>query len=308
LHGGHLFLSVAMITLLGGILSDLKSFFLDGLAKLTFDCFRYTTILSAQLLNFWSIICVVIVSFLFLHVRYKIPQILGILVCCAGMGLLLYSDHIQLVSLLNTMKHILKPSSGLNGGEVPDQLKGDLFGLLGATFYGLSNVFEEWFVSKRPAYEVLGMLGLFGVLINGTQAAIFDRASFAGATWDGSVGGWLVGYTLALTIFYSLAPLILRMASAAFFDISLLTGNFWGAAIGVQVFGDTIYYLYPIAFVMIILGLLLYFLAGSMLGDSKKPWLGSDQETGVAGLGTAKLKALNLARRERMLAEEGHVA
>jgi solute carrier family 35, member F1/2 len=196
----------------------------------------------------------------------------------------------------------------LNGGEVPDQLKGDLFGLLGATFYGLSNVFEEWFVSKRPAYEVLGMLGLFGVLINGTQAAIFDRASFASATWSPSVGGWLVGYTLALTIFYSLAPLILRMASAAFFDISLLTGNFWGAAIGVQVFGYTIYFLYPIAFVMIILGLLVYFLAGSMLGDSKKPWLGQDQEAGVAGLGTAKLKALNLARRERMLTQEGHMA
>ena len=98
------------------------------------------------------------------------------------------------------------------------------------------------------------------------------------------------------------------MASAAFFDISLLTGNFWGAAIGVQVFGYAIYYLYPIAFVMIILGLLVYFLAGSMLGDSKKPWLGQDQEAGVAGLGTAKLKALNLARRERVLAQEGHMA
>jgi solute carrier family 35 protein F1/2 len=63
--------------------------------------YRFTTILSAQLLNFWSIVCVVIVSFIFLHVRYKIPQILGILVCCAGMGLLLYSDHIKFVSPLN---------------------------------------------------------------------------------------------------------------------------------------------------------------------------------------------------------------
>lgn len=254
--------------------------------------YRYTTILSAQLLNFWSIICVVIVSFTLLHVRYKWPQILGILVCCGGMGLLLASDHIQ----------------GLNGGEVPSQLKGDLFGLLGATFYGLSNVFEEWFVSKRPAYEVLSMLGFFGFFINGTQAAIFDRKSFTYATWSPSVGGWLVGYTLSLSIFYSLAPLILRMASAAFFDISLLTGNFWGAAIGVQVFGYTIYYLYPIAFVMIILGLVVYSLAGSMLGDSKKPWLGADQEDGVAGLGTAKLKALNLARKERMLARGAHMA
>jgi len=253
--------------------------------------YRYTNILSAQLLNFWSIICVVIVSFTLLHVRYKWAQIAGILICCGGMGILLASDHI----------------TGSNGGDPPTMLKGDLFGLAGATFYGLSNVMEEWFVSKRPAYEVLGMLGLFGIIINGITAAIFDRASFQSATWDGQVGGYIVGYTLALTIFYSLAPLILRMASAAFFDISLLTGNFWGVIIGIHVFGYSIYYLYPIAFVLIILGLITYFLAGSMLGDSRKPWLGSNQEDGVAGLGTAKLKALNEARREGLVTGE-HLA
>jgi solute carrier family 35 protein F1/2 len=125
---------------------------------------------------------------------------LGIIICCGGMGLLLASDHI----------------SSNSGAYTPTQVKGDLFGLVGATFYGISNVFEEWFVSKRPMYEVLGMLGIFGIVINGVTAAIFDRNSFEGATWDGQVGGYLVGYTLALCIFYSLAPIILRMASAAF--------------------------------------------------------------------------------------------
>ena len=184
-------------------------------------------------------------------------------------------------------------------------LKGDLFGLLGATFYGMSNVFEEWFVSKRPMYEVLSFLGLWGMCINGVQAAIFDRASFDDATWNGPVIGYLVGYTLALGIFYTLAPLILRMGSAAFFDISLLTGNFWGVIIGIHVFGYAIHYLYPIAFVLIIFGLVVYFLAGSMLGDSRKPWLGDNQEDGVAGIGTAKLKALNMARKQGLVAAEG---
>jgi hypothetical protein len=57
------------------------------------------------------------------------------------MGLLLASDHI----------------TGSNGGDISsgNQLKGDLFALLGATFYGLCNVYEEWFVSGRPLYEVL---------------------------------------------------------------------------------------------------------------------------------------------------------
>jgi solute carrier family 35 protein F1/2 len=247
--------------------------------------YRYTNILSAQLLNFWSIICVVIISFTLLRVRYKIAQIAGILICCGGMGLLIGSD-------------------AMNGsaGPADNMLKGDLFGLLGATLYGVSNVFEEWFVSRRPVYEVLSFLGVGGVLINGVQAAIFDRQSFAEATWNGAVGGYLVGYTLCLAVFYSLAPLILRMGSAAFFDISLLTGNFWGVIIGVHVFGLAIHYLYPVAFVLIILGLVVYFLAGSMLGDSKKPWLGDTQEEGVAGIGTAKLKALNTARRKALAA------
>lgn len=228
-----------------------------------------------------------IVSFIFLRVRYKWAQIIGNLICCGGMGLLLASDHI----------------SGDNGYYLPTQVKGDLFGLVGATFYGLSNVFEEWFASKRPMYEVLGMLGLFGIIINGITAAIFDRSSFDHATWDGQVGGYVVGYTLALTIFYTLAPIILRMASAAFFDISLLTRNFWGVIIDIRVFGYTIYYLYPIAFVTIVIGLIVYFLAGSMLGDSKKPWLGKIQERVVAGLGTAKLKAIKEARREGLVGD-----
>ena len=242
--------------------------------------YRYTNVLSAQLINFWSIVCVVIVSFLLLGVRYKPLQVLGILVCCGGMGILLASDAIQ----------------GNNNYTPDNALKGDLFALAGATLYGLSNVFEEWFVSKRPMYEVLAMLGLFGVIINGITAAIFDRDTFQGATWNSDVAGWLVGYTLVLFLFYTLAPLILRMGSAAFFDISLLTANFWGVIIGIHVFGYSIYYLYPIAFVLIVVGLVIYFLAGSMLGDSRKPWLGSNQEDGVAGFGTAKLKAINTAR------------
>ncbi|KAH6854802.1 hypothetical protein B0I37DRAFT_363063 [Chaetomium sp. MPI-CAGE-AT-0009] len=244
--------------------------------------YSLTNILSAQLINFWSIVCVVVLSFFLLKVRYRLVQVAGILLCCGGMGLLLASDHL----------------TGSNGGQGRNMLKGDLFALLGATLYGISNVFEEWFVSKRPVYEVLTFLGIFGVCINGVQAAIFDRHAFEGATWDGRVAGWLVGYTLCLCLFYSTVPLILRMGSAAVFDVNLLTANFWGVIIGTRVFGYVVHWMYPIAFVLIICGLVVYFLAGSILGDSKKPWLGDNQKHGIAGLGTAKLKALNEARKK----------
>ncbi len=238
--------------------------------------YRYTTILSAQLINFWAIVVVVIISFLILKVRYHITQVLGILICVGGMGILLASDHI----------------TGSNGGDISsgDQLKGDLFALLGATFYGLSNVTEEFLVSKRPLYEVVGQLAFWAMLINGAQAGIFDRASFRSAVWDGQVGGYLVGFTLLLSLFYTLAPLMFRLASAAFFNISLLTSNFWGVVIGIEVFGLAIHFMYPIAFVLILVGLVVYFVGKQVLGEAKKPWLGANQEMGVAGVGTARRK------------------
>lgn len=233
---------------------------------------------------------VVLVSLIFLHRRYKIAQYLGILICIGGMGLLMASDHI----------------TGQNASTASNELKGDLFALLGATFvrafplpesrvrtyrsakYGLGNIVEEFAVSKRPVYEVIGQLAFYAMIINGVQAAIFDRGSFATATWNSAVGGYLTGYTLILSLFYTLAPLMFRLSSAAFFNISLLTANFWGLCVGVQVFHLVVHWLYPVAFVLIIFGLFVYFVTDNSLGEAFKPWLGENQERGVAGLGTAR--------------------
>ncbi|KAJ5146028.1 Protein of unknown function DUF914 eukaryotic [Penicillium bovifimosum] len=241
--------------------------------------YQYTTMLSAQLINFWAIVVVVVLSFLFLRVRYHITQVIGIIICIGGMGVLIASDHI----------------TGTNGGDVSsgNQLKGDLFALLGASFYGLTNTGEEYFVSTRPVYEVLGQMSFFGMIINGVQAGIFDRASFQAAHWNGKVGGYLTGYTLCLSLFYCLAPLLFRLSSAAFFNVSMLTMNFWGVIIGVEVFHYQIHWMYPIAFVAIIIGQLIYFLAQKVLSEARKPWLGTNQERGVVGLFTAKRKIVH---------------
>ncbi|BCR95292.1 uncharacterized protein AKAW2_20232S [Aspergillus luchuensis] len=233
--------------------------------------YRYTSLLSAELFSFWTIICVAIISFVFLRVRYHITQYLGIFLACGGLGMLIASDY-------------------LRGANYPaqDQVKGDLFALLACTIYAFSNLFEEFMVSKRPMYEVIGQMGFWGMFINGVQCAIFDRSSFHGATWDNKVGGYIAGYTIVLFIFYTLAPIMLRVSSAMFFNISLLTMNFWGLIIGIQVFHYSVQFLYPIAFVLIVIGLFVYFIMEGEMGEAKKPWLGKDQEGGVDGIGTGR--------------------
>jgi solute carrier family 35 protein F1/2 len=246
--------------------------------------FRYTTILSAQLINFWAIVVVVTVSYFVLGVRYHYMQILGILVCIGGMGVLMGSDHI----------------TGSNGGQATDAVLGDLFALLSATFYGFSNVVEEYFVTKRPVYEVIGQLGFWATFINGIQACIFDRSSFESATWNGHVATYMVGYTVCLVLFYATVPLVYRLASAAFMNISMLTSNFWGVIIGLHVLHLHVHWMYPIAFLLIILGHFVYYLGQAGLEEARKPWLGHDQEGGVSGLFTARrrLEQANAAQHD----------
>lgn len=237
--------------------------------------YEYTNLLSAQLFSFWTVVCVVVISLIFLKVRYHLAQYGGIVLACGGFAILIASDYI-------TKSNNYAPANAL---------KGDLFCLLAQTLYAFSNTFEEFLVSKRPMYEVIGQLAFWGMMINGVQAAIFDRNSIRDADWDGKTAGYIVGYTLLLFIFYTLAPIVFRMSSAAFFNIGLLTGTFWGIVVGTQVFGYHIHYLYPIAFVLIILGHFVYYGTEGVLGEAKKPWLGENQEGGESGFGTAKRRA-----------------
>lgn len=250
--------------------------------------YEYTNILSAALLDNFAIVIVVILSFVFLHVRYHWSQYVGIVVTIGGMALLIVSDRLT-----------GKDYSASN------PVKGDLFVLLGAACYGFSNTFEEFLVSERPLYEVLGNMGLWATCINGVQLAIFERHKVKNAVWTGKVGGYLTGYTMTMFLLYHLAPFMFRISSAAFYNLNVLTSDFWSLLVGIEAFGYYVYWLYPVGFVFTVLGIVCYCAAPMTdLGESIKPWLGKDQELGVSGIGTAKWAEERRARRQRLHQQE----
>ena len=61
----------------------------------------------------------------------------GVLICVGGLGMLVVSDVITDKSW-----------------EAIARGKGDAFMVAGATLYGFTNATEEFFVRKRPLYEV----------------------------------------------------------------------------------------------------------------------------------------------------------
>ncbi|KAI8352075.1 solute carrier family 35 member SLC35F1/F2/F6 [Blakeslea trispora] len=205
--------------------------------------YQYTSLLSAMLLNCWSTPVCMILSYFVLKSRFRWLQCAGVLIALGGMGMLIASDVME----------------GKDYAAL-DAVKGDLFCLLGATLYGFSNVGEEYMARKHPLYEVIGMFTFFATFINFVQLMILERHEFGAFSSNPGAAGMVVVYTFCMFILYSLAPVLFRMGSAVLYNLSLLTSNFYGLIFGIGLFGYHITVMYPIAYVIIIVGIAIYHL------------------------------------------------
>ncbi|KAJ2770326.1 hypothetical protein IWQ56_002206 [Coemansia nantahalensis] len=203
--------------------------------------YSHTSLLSCMLLDTWTLPCVMVLGFFVLRARYRWLQILGVLLCLGGMGLLVKGDM----------------DAGKNYAAT-DAVKGDIFMLIGATCYAVSNTIEEFVVRRRPQYETVAWLGLFATLINGVQMAALERDTLRDMPWSGPIVGYTVGFGLVMFVLYSLAPFLFRLSSATFYNLSILTSDFWGLVFAKYLFGDSITPIYGGAFVLIVCGLLTY--------------------------------------------------
>jgi len=204
--------------------------------------YDYTNLLSCELLDAWAIPVCLFFCWVYMRTKFHWTQFLGVLICIGGLGMLVASD-------LLTDKNYSAPNRG----------EGDAFMIVAATLYGFTNATEEFFVRRRPLYEVVGQIGMWGMLINGCQAAGLEHAGMRTATWDGATIGILISYTVAMFILYTVAPMVYRMASSAFYNISLLTSDFYGLIFGLILFRYHPFWLYFPAFCVVILGLVIYF-------------------------------------------------
>ncbi|KAF8159683.1 hypothetical protein B0H34DRAFT_413627 [Crassisporium funariophilum] len=209
---------------------------------LVIKAYQYTDLLSCMLLDAWAIPVCMFFCWVYMRTKYHWTQLFGILVCIGGLGLLVGADQL-------TQK----------GWVALDRAKGDGFMIAGATLYGFTNATEEFLVRKRPLYEVIGQLGMWGFLINGIQSSALEYKAMTEVPWDASIIGLLMAFTIALVILYTLAPILYRMASSAYFNLSLLTSDFYGLLFGLFLYHYRPYWLYFVSFVVTIAGLIVYF-------------------------------------------------
>lgn len=168
--------------------------------------YQYTSLTSVMLLDCWAIPCVIFLTWIFLKTKYGLRKFFGVGVCIAGIVLVIFSD--------------VHASSRARG---PNPLKGNLLVIAGATLYAVSNVTEEYFVKKSNRVEVMAMLGVFGAIISGIQISILERQELRAIHWNAGAILPFIGFALAMFLFYSTVPIILKICGATMLNLSLLT-------------------------------------------------------------------------------------
>ncbi|XP_020150042.1 uncharacterized protein [Aegilops tauschii subsp. strangulata] len=209
---------------------------------LVVKAYQYSSITSVTLLDCWTVVWVILLTWYALGTRYSFWQFLGAGTCVAGLGLVLLSDA--------------KSPDEQDPGQMP--LLGDALVIAGTVCFAFSNVGEEYCVKKNDRVELVAMLGLFQLLVSIIQIFIFERKTLEAIAWSPTMISSFAGYAIAIFTFSSITPFVLKMSGSTLFNLSLLTSDMWAVAIRLLFYEHQINWLYYVAFSVVAIGLIVY--------------------------------------------------
>ncbi|KAH7681141.1 solute carrier family 35 member F1/2 protein [Dioscorea alata] len=249
---------------------------------LVVKAYQYTSLTSVMLLDCWTIPSVIFLTWFFLKTKYRLRKFVGVAICVAGLVMVVFSDvH----------------SSDRAGGSNP--IKGDMLVIGGSMLYAISNVSEEFLVKEGDRIELMAMLGLFGAIVSACQISILERQELKSIHWTAGAAIPFVGFALAMFLFYSTVPIVLKLSGSTMLNLSLLTSDMWAVFIRVFAYHEKVDWMYFIAFAGVAVGLLIY------SGGSKEdvhPALGEGVEEGAQNKARDEEAALDNATQEPAMA------
>ncbi|KAG6436680.1 hypothetical protein SASPL_101582 [Salvia splendens] len=192
--------------------------------------YQYTSITSVMLLDCWTIPCVLFLTWFFLKTKYRFKKLAGVVICVAGLVVVVFSDV-----------HSADRSSGSN------PIKGDLLVLAGATLYGVTNVGEGFYVLIFTA-----------ISLTMCCSVILERDELRSIHWTAGATFPFVGFSVAMFLFYSGVPILLKISGSTMLNLSLLTSDMWAVLIRIFAYQEKVDWMYFVAFAAVTLGLIVY--------------------------------------------------
>jgi solute carrier family 35 protein F1/2 len=260
---------------------------------ITMLAFRYTTLTSVTLFDALAIPSAMMISKSWLRRKYQCMHYLGAVVCLVGVLANVLADYKSDVS---------KDENDENPTEAkqhyPHKLRGDVCAILGGLLYGLGDVLTEVTVTATgDVIEYLAMMGSFAFLVSLVQSLLLEWENifaFFGKDDSHSVTcsqqkGWLLLLTFCgvTMLSYAGGSRFLMASEAAFFNLSLLTGDLWSVVFSIMAQHIMPRPLFFGALVFVLSGVVLYEMAPSPAEEK--------QQMGSAGTLRGKSNS-NIAR------------
>ena len=203
---------------------------------LTVKAYQYTSLVSVQLLDCFSIPTIMVLTYVIFKYKFKRLHYVGVASCIIGVGMLIASDS-----------------------HKDDTWKGNLLVIAGAFLYGVNNVCLEWLAKFIGPYKYLGTYCWFGLMISCIQMVILERDNLTKAPWDNYMLYLsLIGFVVFLFTFLTVMPIIMVRYSATFANLNLMAADIYSAFAGHFIFSVSFSFLYIIAIFFILGGVLLY--------------------------------------------------
>ncbi len=260
--------------------------------------YRYTSFMSASLLDNFNIFAAMIGSKFFLKRRYSWKHVVGAIICILGGTLNVIGDYEKGQGDIDQSDKYAK----LEATEYPHKMIGDFLAILGGILIGACDVAAEMMVKNFGGVnEYLGILGFFGFFITMIQAAIIERSDIAKFFSPDEVSKEqyedynnpydaprtcsqddalliLFAYTIAGYLFQHGLSRFLKVSESALLTISILTADLWAALF--TVFAQHIMpsYFFFIAFILVITGVIVYEMSPSPLGTAEDLQIHQDIE------------------------------
>lgn len=214
---------------------------------ITMLAFRYTTLTSVTLFDALAIPTAMVISRCIVFRssrRYRPLHYVGVLVCMVGVVLNVFQDYES--DTAGTADEKMKE-------EYPNKMWGDLCAITGGILYGLNDVLTEVTVSKAGGTtEYLAMMGACGFLISFLQSLLLEREDIRQFFPDSNLDSandsninnsetcsqqsgflLLLAFVGVTTGSYVGGARFLVLSEAAFFNLSLLTGDLWSVIFSV---------------------------------------------------------------------------
>ncbi|XP_077250656.1 uncharacterized protein LOC143890033 isoform X2 [Tasmannia lanceolata] len=208
---------------------------------LVVKAYQYTSLTSVMLLDCWTIPSVIFLTWMFLKTQYKFREFAGVGVCVAGLVMVVFSDV-----------HASDRAGGSN------LIKGDLLVIGGSMLYAVSNVSEEFLVKKADRIELMTMLGSFGAVVSACQISILEHHELRSIHWTAGAVLPFIRFAVAMFLFYSLVPVLLKISGSTMLNLSLLTSDMWAVFIRIFAYHEKVDWMYFIAFATVAVGLVIY--------------------------------------------------